>query len=387
MATFERLTNGAVIYTDDNGRKHGLDGKMNVLPHPDKPDLILISHEAYNHYQQKSITVNATTVTIPAHTDRNDLVLKLKTDFFFNNIELRTQTLENNELLVRVFQLISASASGTISLYPDTQIQLDLFADGIDALVLKRDTQNRPIEELAETSAGSDIAVVLFDAGGNYTLSGVPNAPAALRYFLKVKLKDLWRIPLLQRDVVTFSDGNGSTFNYIYNTRAPLATDYNYTVGDRWIDTVAKHEYLLLSNAVNAAVWKITTMDIDANGNVTFTGGVTFENGISYGDAANFTISANTNNLAITLNQVLIRLNSTGNYNLTGVVSPDPESTLTIYIVNIGANNVTLKNNDINSLAENRFNMGTDILLQPGEALIFVYDTIANKWQAFAKNI
>jgi hypothetical protein len=202
MSTFQRLSNGKVLYTDEDGRVHALNPNASLLPDKDNPYLIIISDQV-STYHKTGFYIDSRFVTIPINNNRNDLIGILANDFFFNNIELRTQTLENNEFIIRVFTIIGTSQTGRIEIPQGCEIALDLFPHGIDALALMVDEFNRPIDQLVQNTAGADIAVSLFDSNGNYNLTAVPATPAALRYFLKTTSEFLQNIPLGNRDVVT----------------------------------------------------------------------------------------------------------------------------------------------------------------------------------------
>jgi hypothetical protein len=110
--------------------------------------------------------------------------------------------------------------------------------------------------------------------------------------------------------------------------------------------------------------------------------------GIIYSSYENVTITANTDNLSITniASNVLIRINATGNFNLTGIINPDGLGR-EIKVFNVGSNNIILKNNDAGSTAINRFQNGADKTLQAGEGIAMIYDVVDFRWKAFGVNI
>ena len=97
------------------------------------------------------------------------------------------------------------------------------------------------------------------------------------------------------------------------------------------------------------------------------------------------TISANTNNLGLPKN-TLFRLTSTGNYDLTGIVPHAGAATNSgriIYLLNVGSNNISLKNEDALSTAANRFltHNGSHITLGPNHLVLALYDETASRWR------
>jgi hypothetical protein len=101
----------------------------------------------------------------------------------------RLETLENNEYKLSYFAEIS-TATGTITIPAGATILLDQFDGGADAFAstisMGQVTADDPV-----TAGGAIVDVATFDALGNYTLTGVPNAyPVALIYNLKISAKD-----------------------------------------------------------------------------------------------------------------------------------------------------------------------------------------------------
>lgn len=97
------------------------------------------------------------------------------------------------------------------------------------------------------------------------------------------------------------------------------------------------------------------------------------------------TLSANTNNFGINAN-TLVRMTSTGNYDLTGLVplvSAETNTGRIIYLLNVGSNNIVLKNEDALSTAANRFltHNGNHITLGPGHLVLALYDGILSRWR------
>lgn len=112
--------------------------------------------------------------------------------------------------------------------------------------------------------------------------------------------------------------------------------------------------------------------------------------GLTYGDALTPpAITSSQNNYSPTgLDYtVLLRLSSTINVNLTGLVPPDITQSIQIFIYNIGTNSITLKNNDASSTAQNRFLFGADKNIQGDEGIGMIYDPTSLRWRAFGINI
>jgi len=79
----------------------------------------------------------------------------------------------------------------------------------------------------------------------------------------------------------------------------------------------------------------------------------------------------------------LLRVNCSSNTTITGIEAPSPAKGKFLILRNVGAsNNITVSNNDAGSLAANRFLLNNNIVMQPGEAVIFIYSPIDSRWEA-----
>lgn len=76
----------------------------------------------------------------------------------------------------------------------------------------------------------------------------------------------------------------------------------------------------------------------------------------------------------------VLRLTASTSVNITGLQSL--QSGRLLAIVNIGSNNITLKNGSASSFVNNRFTLNADIVLQAGAVAIVYYDT--NTWRCCA---
>ncbi len=119
-------------------------------------------------------------------------------------------------------------------------------------------------------------------------------------------------------------------------------------------------------------------------------GEVVFDTGVNLGTAVDAPlITANTNNLVIPNLEtaIVIRLSSTGNFTLTGIVPFNASKAWMQFFVNIGTNNIQLSDNSASSTASNRFLMGASKTLQQNEGVLFFYDPISQRWRSAGINI
>ena len=79
--------------------------------------------------------------------------------------------------------------------------------------------------------------------------------------------------------------------------------------------------------------------------------------------------------------KTILRLQSIGNNNITGLVASSPELGNVVTIMNVGVSNFTISDNDGASLAANRFLLNGNTLLNSGESATFVRDTVVSRWR------
>lgn len=110
---------------------------------------------------------------------------------------------------------------------------------------------------------------------------------------------------------------------------------------------------------------------------------------VYFGSPIEVVLTGATHNLVIPdlETSTIVHIEATGNYTWTGLVPPDITLGWWFLVYNTGTNNITLKNNDANSTAQNRFLLGADKVLQSDEGLALVYDTDDLRWRSFGINI
>ena len=99
------------------------------------------------------------------------------------------------------------------------------------------------------------------------------------------------------------------------------------------------------------------------------------------------TLTANRDNLALGAN-AFIRISSTGNYDLTGIVplvTAETNMGRIIYIINVGSNTINLKHESLLSDAANRFitHTGNQASMNAGHIVLGIYDTIVSRWRVW----
>lgn len=77
----------------------------------------------------------------------------------------------------------------------------------------------------------------------------------------------------------------------------------------------------------------------------------------------------------------VLRLTSTGNNSITGIVAPSPVASVTKRLINIGSGNITMINGSASSSAGNRFSSGANRAIGGGEALDIWYDITETRWK------
>lgn len=120
--------------------------------------------------------------------------------------------------------------------------------------------------------------------------------------------------------------------------------------------------------------------DIILSGSTTFTGLIKVE-----GEIAPPAINANTNDYAPPgiESANILRLSATaggGAFNLTGIQAPSPADSRWLQIIHVAGKDVLIKNQDVSSLAANRFFMQGDPRLSVGDSLWFRYSVTDSRW-------
>ncbi len=159
---------------------------------------------------------------------------------------------------------------------------------------------------------------------------------------------------------------------------------FTNSVKARVIKFDEQSNYLDFRGSTRADIISPRTTTSNIFQNTTFIGTVVFGNSITPDP-----IAANTNDYYPDglEDANMLRLSSTGNYSITGLKAPDPAKNQMIFVVNVGTNNITVKNNSGLSLAANRFLIGADKNLQSNEGIMLIYDDVSLRWRASAINI
>lgn len=150
-------------------------------------------------------------------------------------------------------------------------------------------------------------------------------------------------------------------------------------------------QYLLLAGRAGGQVAKGGTaasevLDLYGTAHATL-GAVRVKDHLGFTLISPSQITSNQNNYAPGISTVL-RLSSDASRDITGVVAPVPASCASIVcLINVGSNNIVLKNQDANSSAANRFLMedGADLTLTADDFCWAVYDYTTTRWRVEKK--
>ena len=107
----------------------------------------------------------------------------------------RLGVLEGNLYEYEIYESISSGTTGVVSLPEGADIQFGQYPEGQDCIITETDTQGKPIDDIARTSAGVIIIGTISEAGV-YTLSAQPRKyPVALIYQVVVSAEEINNIP------------------------------------------------------------------------------------------------------------------------------------------------------------------------------------------------
>ena len=82
-----------------------------------------------------------------------------------------------------------------------------------------------------------------------------------------------------------------------------------------------------------------------------------------------------------------VRLSSTTNVSITGLVEPNPPRNQALFLCNVGSSNITIANESTASIAGNRFLIGGNKTLQRDEGVLLIYDDVSERWRSQAIQI
>lgn len=132
-------------------------------------------------------------------------------------------------------------------------------------------------------------------------------------------------------------------------------------------------------------------MAIDSNGNIVVNSPIIFESGVVFGNKFTTPIlTANQNNYSITdmKNYTIIKWRGSNDIDITGINSSGLGNDYAFLFINsnaLGGKKFTFISNSGSSTAANRFQMVSNIKLNPGDFWWFVYDVDIHRWLAQAK--
>ena len=81
-------------------------------------------------------------------------------------------------------------------------------------------------------------------------------------------------------------------------------------------------------------------------------------------------------------NASYVRVNSTSDSYVSGLIAPNPKSNHFILLFNVGSHKLTLLNNNYDSNAVNRFKFNSDKIINPDEGILLIYDSISGCWRS-----
>lgn len=94
--------------------------------------------------------------------------------------------------------------------------------------------------------------------------------------------------------------------------------------------------------------------------------------------------TANQDNFTPASDALVYRLSSDASRNLTGWVAGTGDSPIFV-VVNVGSQNIVLKDESASSTAENRFALNGDLTLAPDMAVWFMYDEVSARWRVISQ--
>jgi hypothetical protein len=132
---------------------------------------------------------------------------------------------------------------------------------------------------------------------------------------------------------------------------------------------------------------KVIGVDLDFDGNSLLNMGEEAVASSSIITPPTFAVSQN--NFAPTGIEVasVLRLVSSAVVSITGIQAPNTTRWKKLIIFNVGASNITLTDASASSIANNRFAMNGNLILNANEGAIFLYDQTSLRWRCLGRAI
>lgn len=132
---------------------------------------------------------------------------------------------------------------------------------------------------------------------------------------------------------------------------------------------------------------QITDAGASFGGVVKFSSGITGPGTFTGGSGSPSSIGSNQNDYNFVTLSYFQRWSSSGAVDITGATRFQQDGQVHV-VVNVGANNITLKHENASSTAANRFlnSTGADIVLAANQAADMIYDTTTQRWRVFKRN-
>lgn len=194
MATFEKLSNGKIIYTDDKGRDYAFDARDRIVPSSSDNNVVLICSDPVAVSKQSGFPFKYQDITIPNSGTRNAMIRALATDYFDGSIGgVETQdvaivdpsvTLEATQLQILIAQQNTLTEIQSILAKLNDSINVNSIRGGISPLLV--------ISQYYKDSLGSELM--------NRDFSVVQED-----FFIEVPVGEVWYI---ERLLPIIQDGN-----------------------------------------------------------------------------------------------------------------------------------------------------------------------------------
>lgn len=128
-------------------------------------------------------------------------------------------------------------------------------------------------------------------------------------------------------------------------------------------------------------------VDVDFNGNSLLNMGEESIAASSVISPPSFAVAQNDYNPTGLQTASVLRLTATAISNVTGITAPNTARWKKLIIFNVGTVNITLVDASASSSVANRFAMNGNLLLNPNEGCIFIYDQTSSRWRCYGRAI
>lgn len=214
MSSFTKLSNGNVIFTDNDGHEAKLSPTLNVLPNPENEyEIIITPFARFTSWSSIDMVVDWREIQSPIVESRNDAIEKLALNFFFNVTQGEEQHSHSNlDILEKISEIDGELAYNGLKFGQVGNVIFVSASNGNNETG-KRGSINFPFSSLYSAFLVAEPGDLIYVLPGTYNDEG---------YGILKDQVDFYFSPS------TFVISNGSIFDDSYSTEGVTSNIFGY---------------------------------------------------------------------------------------------------------------------------------------------------------------